>query len=149
MAYDRMDWHYGSDNFPDDLEPENGGTHIGMFLAWVINNHLEGELHVNESQESLARVCSRQMTGREFLEQECDEKFWEVDLNEEGNAFAKYYYDSDKYIDDYVEIFCDNFPSIYHVEDIWENYDKIAKVLDKRFNEWKRQKNKKLWEIWK
>jgi hypothetical protein len=44
MAIDRADWHYGGD-FPAELPDENGGTHIGMYLAWIINNHLEGELH--------------------------------------------------------------------------------------------------------
>jgi hypothetical protein len=38
MAYDRADWHYGSD-FPNDVPDENGGTHIGMFLAWAIINN--------------------------------------------------------------------------------------------------------------
>lgn len=38
---DRIDWHGGSDNFPEELEHEAGGTHLGMFLAWVINNNLE------------------------------------------------------------------------------------------------------------
>jgi hypothetical protein len=44
MAYDRADAHYGG-NFPSDLPPEAGATHIGMFLAWVILNGLEGEFH--------------------------------------------------------------------------------------------------------
>ena len=52
MAYDRADWHYGGD-FPEGLPDENGGTHIGMFLAWVILNGHEGDMHKEESQEAL------------------------------------------------------------------------------------------------
>jgi hypothetical protein len=45
MKYDDSSWHYGGDVFPEDLPPEAGGTHIGMFLAWAIMNYLESEMH--------------------------------------------------------------------------------------------------------
>jgi hypothetical protein len=42
-----------------------------------------------------------------------------------------------------------NFETIYHVDDTWENADKIVLVLDKRFKEWKqRSKRKPWWEFW-
>jgi hypothetical protein len=93
MAIDRTDWHSGQD-FPKELPAENGGTHIGMYLAWIINNHLEGEIHHEDedSKQAVARVRKREITGREFLASACDEKFWESDLNEEGLAFTKQYY---------------------------------------------------------
>lgn len=131
-----MDWHYCGD-FPDGLPDENGGTHIGMYLAWIINNHLQGELHNEESVEALQDVRNRKITGRDFLIEECDEKFCDEDLNDEGLAFTEIYY-SEQYFDDYAEIFGNNLPSIYHVESSWENYDKIAPVIDKRFREWKK-----------
>jgi hypothetical protein len=38
---DRADWHYGGgDLYPKELPPENGGTHIGMYLAWIIQRGL-------------------------------------------------------------------------------------------------------------
>jgi hypothetical protein len=142
MAYDRADWHYGGD-YPEGLPPENGGTHIGMFLAWAILRGLEGEFHREESAESLAAVRARQMSGREFLFQECDEKFWEEDLSEEGNAFAHAYYDSRddswSYVNDYAEVLASRLPTLYHVEDSWENFDRLAPVLDERFAEWKQR----------
>jgi len=143
MAYDRADWHYGGD-YPKDLPPENGGTHIGMFLAWAIINGLEGALHREESAASLAAVRARQMTGRQFLFKECDQKFWDEDLNEEGNAFAKDYYDSNnasgfRYDEDYDQIFGAGLPTLYHLEDTWHNYDKIAAVITQRFEEWRKK----------
>lgn len=138
MAYDRVDWHSEGD-YPDDLPLENGGTHIGMFLAWIINHHLEGEIHHDKSSDALVRVRSRQMTGREFLTNECDDKFWKADLCEEGNAFAKWYYESEKYFEDYESILCNRLPSIYYIEDTWDNYDRLAKIIDSRFAEWKRE----------
>jgi hypothetical protein len=138
MAYDRADWHYGGD-YPDDLPPDNGGTHIGMFLAWAIINNLEGEDHQTDCPELLIAVRERQMTGRQFLFRQCDEKFWEVDLNNEGNAFAKHYYGGEElYFEDYQRILTSDLPSLYHVEDSWDSYDKIAPVISQRFDEWKR-----------
>lgn len=145
MAYDRADWHYGDGDYPKDLPPENGGTHIGMFLAWAIMNGLEGGLHREDSQDSLAAVRARRMTGRQFLWKECDQKFWDEDLDDEGNAFAAEYYNDQKghhgpYFDDYEETLCAALPSLYHVEDSWENYDRIAAVINRRFAEWRKRR---------
>src|SRR5262245_2804454 len=137
MAYDRADWHYGGD-YPEGLPSENGGTHIGMFLGWAIMSGLEGQFHRNESPASLAAVRARQMTGRQFLFKECDEKFWDEDLSDEGNAFAKDYYESNRYLEDYEVALAGDLPTLYHVEDSWQNYDRIAPVISRRFEEWKR-----------
>lgn len=140
MAYDKVDWHSGGD-FPADLEPENGGTHIGMFLAWCILNGLSGEFHDEESPEALKAVRERRMTGREFLQQMCDEKLWEEDLNDEGNRFAKAYYSGadgkgyGTYLSDYEDLLSKGLPSTYHVADTWENYDKLAARISKRHAE--------------
>ena len=139
-SIDRMDWHYGGD-FPEGLPTENGGTHIGMYLAWIINNDLIGEIHVEDASESILAVKNRQMTGRDFLIQECDEKFWNDDLNEEGLTFTNYYYSDDsgmkQYIQDYEQILSNDVASTYHVENTWDNYDKVARVIDIRYKEWK------------
>jgi hypothetical protein len=149
MAHDRADWHSGGD-YPADLPPENGGTHIGMFLAWAILNGLEGEIHHDGSEKELARVRKRKMTGREFLFRACDGKFWEDDLNDEGNAFARAYYlgrggkGYGKYLDDYCEVLgVDQLPSVYHVEDTWANYAQVAAVLDRRYADWKKKRKPK------
>ncbi len=160
MSYDRADWHYGGD-YPPDLPPENGGTHIGMFLAWVVNNNLESDLHHEYAESSLNAVKNHEMTGREFLEIECDEKFSDVDLSDEGNAFADYYYESNLYITDYEKALAMELPSLYHVENTWDNYDKIAKLIDQKYEQWKNQgtdlqmneyqkpKPKSWWQFWK
>jgi hypothetical protein len=139
MAHDRADWHYGG-NFPVGLPKEAGGTHIGMYLAWAITRGLEGEVHRGESVDSLEAVRSHRMTGREFLFSECDEKLWEEDLNDIANEFTSAYYqtkDGASYFDDYAETLALDVPSVYHVADSWENFERIAQVLDRRFAEWK------------
>jgi hypothetical protein len=143
MPIDKMNWHYGGD-FPENLPTENGGTHIGMYLAWVINNELIGEMHVKESSASIESVKTRRMTGRDFLINECAGKFSKDDLNDEGLKFTRYYYGDDDmkdYIIDYLNVLAPDLESVYHVEDTWENYDKISNVMDSRFREWKALKS--------
>ncbi len=144
-----MDWHNGADNFPSELTFEAGGTHIGMFISWVLNNGLEGDVHKTDSIESISDVKSRKMTGTEFLIKECDEKFWEDDLNAEGLEFAKFYYESNLYLDDYEKSLITNEPTLYHIQDTWENYDKISKYIDSAYRAWCSGKNKKWWQFWK
>ena len=148
MAYDRADWHYGGD-YPADLPPENGGTHIGMFLAWAIHRGLAGALLTTEAHEAVEAVKARRMTGRTFLFEICDEKFWEDDLNAEGNEFAKVYYEKDIYINDYQRTLGTGLPSLYHVEDTWENFDRLRQVIDERFNRWRANRGRPWWQFWK
>ncbi len=142
MAIDRADWHSGGD-FPADLPPENGGTHIGMFIAWIIHNGLQGESHDEESHEELKAVRGRRMTGRDFLFQACDGKLWEEDLSEEGKQFTAAYYSGEggkgygAYIEDYERVLATGLPTTYHVEDTWANYDAIASVISMRYAEWR------------
>ena len=145
---DRMDWHY-ADNFPKNLPEENSGTHIGFYLTWIIQNDLIGEMHSEDSPDEIQTIKSREMTGREFLIDFCDGKFWDDDLNEEGLDFTLYYYTGKStstfknYMDDYCHVLGKNNDSIYAVDNSWENYDKIKPVLDERFAEWKRVKENK------
>jgi len=141
MAIDRADWHYGGD-YPEGLPDENGGTHIGMYLAWIILNKLEGEQHREDSVEALAAVRARTMTGRDFLISQCDEKFWKDDLNEEGLAFTLSYYSGSEgqYYIDYEKVLAAELPSIYHVENSWANFDKLEPVITKAYSNWKKSK---------
>ncbi len=144
-AYDKAKWHYGGD-YPKDLPPENGATHIGIFLAWAIINGLEGGLHQEDERgvQALSDLRSRKITGPAFLIEQCDESFTSEDLNGEGNNFTRWYYEPNDeqrptYIDDYAEVFSDpGTPSLYYVKDTWANYDRMALVVDRRFGEWKR-----------
>ena len=116
-----------------------------MFLAWAIMNDLEAESHRKESPAAVAAVRAKQMTGRQFLFKQCDGKFWEEDLSDEGNAFAQFYYGADgtfgPYLADYEAVLVgDDLASSYHVEDTWQNYDKIAAVISRKFEDWKQRR---------
>ncbi|MDR2862082.1 MAG: hypothetical protein LBV07_05995 [Syntrophobacterales bacterium] len=148
--YDDASWHYDGD-YPEDLPAENASTHIGMFLAWCINNDLISEELQEDSEEEIDDVKSRKMTGGEFLRQVCDEKFSDYDLNETGNEFAEDYYEDETafsenykgYFDDYAEIFNTTGHDFYKLPDSWENYDLITPRINQRFREWKEFRLKK------
>jgi hypothetical protein len=149
--YDDASWHYGGD-FPEGLPDENGGIHIGIYLAWCINNDLISEFQKEESPEDLNKVKNREMTGTQFLMANCDGKFTDEDLTDLGNSFTEDYYQDDtdfaethsSYIDDYqklIDLFLKEknikVESFYHLEDSWDLYDAVAPALDKKLTEWK------------
>jgi len=71
-------------------------------------------------------------------------------LNEEGNKFTQFYFDFEngQYINDYENNLANDLPSIFHVQDTWENYEKARKFINIRYNQWKSPQSKKLPESW-
>lgn len=147
-SIDRADWHYGND-FPQHLPEDNGGTHIGMYLNWLIDKNLISEFHLTESKDGIEKVKSGEITGRDFLFDYCDGKFWNQELNEIGLEFTESYYSTDKYFGDYANVLASRLDSIYEVENSQQNYNLIKEILDKRFTKWSSRKKKKFWEFWK
>jgi hypothetical protein len=143
MKYDDASWHYDGD-FPSSLPIEAGATHIGMFVAWGMLNGFAGELHTGEFPDELDALKSRKTSPGQFVINACDEKFTDEEFNDEGNAFALAYFGENvgmgQYIVDYEETLGNGLPTLYHIKDSWENYDKLAPLIDQRFNEWKEGK---------
>lgn len=77
------------------------------------------------------------MTGTQIY-MKCDGVFSNDMLNDEGNEFAQDYFDFENrlYLDDYEETFPEA-EDVYDVKDSWENYEKIKKVIQKRYLDWK------------
>jgi hypothetical protein len=134
-SIDRAEWHYGGD-FPQELPAENGGTHIGMYLAWIIQRGLGSATLKKHAGEKLRWVLERKITGRQLLFTELDQKFFAALLTKMGKEFTRDYYETHVYIDDYESVLGGDLPTLYHVEDSWTNYDKLAPVIDQRFSRW-------------
>ena len=138
MKYDDATWHSGGD-FPADLPPEAGGTHTGMFLAWALLAGLGGELHTEDEPDTVPRLATRRTTPGQFFLEWCDGKFTDEDVNDEGNAFVRDYFDFEKgqYLGDYESTLAGGLPGVYHVPDTWETFDRLKPVLDRRLAEWR------------
>jgi hypothetical protein len=152
MSYDRADFDYSTEEQP--LPKGHAGTHIGMFLAWAVQHGLENEWHRHRSADLLEKLRKRQITGRQFFEAACGERFSDRDLSPEGNAFAEHYYSDDTghrgtYFEDYKKVLVKGLPSFWHVADTWENYEKVAAVITHRYETWKNPPKKRWWQFWK
>ena len=152
MAYDRADFNYSTE--ADPLPKGHAATHIGMFLAWAIQTGLINDRHLQLSAPLIQKVRQRQMTGREFFEAACQEQFAEKDLNVEGNSFAEHYYrnsagEKGLFFEDYRKTLTKGLPTFWHVHDTWQNYDRLAPVLNQRYEAWKNPPRKRWWQFWK
>ena len=59
-------------------------------------------------------------------------------FSDHGNLFTYYYYGGGLYYQDYQRVLVKTLPSIYHVTDSWENYEKMKACMDLRFQDWKK-----------
>ena len=147
MIYDRADWHYLGD-YPSDLPPQHGGTHIGIFFAWLVNQRMESESLAIEFSTELDALRARTLTGREFVASRRDGELSSTDLNASGNAFAHDYFNSDRYFKDYADTLVGELPSLYHVDDSWANYEKMAAAIDARYAVWQQEHRSPWWQFW-
>lgn len=138
MKYDDASWHSGG-NFPKGLPDSAGATHIGMFVAWALMSGLAGDIHVTDPSGAIPKLRARSITPGRFLLEYCDGKFTNEDLNDEGNAFARAYFESPPgpYLADYEVVLGEGLPDLYRVPDTWGNFDRLRLILDRRFAEWK------------
>lgn len=135
--------HFRIGGFTMFMPLEQAYLHIGIFLGWVIENHLYSEYFQEEGETSIFRFEHKAISCI-ILGEVWDGVVSKEQLNEEGQAFAEYYYCSGQYIEDYKETLAQGLVSMYYVEDTLENYNRMKVVLDKRFKEWKAlQKGKK------
>jgi len=142
-TYDKAKWHYGADNFPKNMPEENGFTHVGFYLTWLVEQDLVGAEITNDEMSPLSEIKSRKVSPIKLIE------IWDGCLigdmlNETGNKFSYWYYEN-KYFDDFVDVFED----IYVIPSTWDRYDRLKPVLDKRFAKWLNSRSKKPWQIWK
>jgi hypothetical protein len=140
LIYDRAKHHFLG-QFPSILPIEQAYIHIGMFLGWVLENSLYSEIFEDEEAHQVLRFKNREITCS-ILSAIWDGYLGDDLFNEEGNEFSVYYYQSGLYRKDYMAVLANNLPSMYHVEDSWENYEKMSAKITERYNEWKKSREK-------
>lgn len=147
MKYDDPNFHLDND-FPDDAPEDNAVTHMGFFFAWALSRGLISDFHREEEDSAvlLRQFGERKMSPRDYVIQFCDSQFTNEDFSDVGNAFVEHYY-MQHYFGDFSNEFEASVESIYHVDDSWENADKMVPVLDKRFEDWNRRRDRRHW--WK
>nr|WKN36323.1 hypothetical protein K4G66_28590 [Tunicatimonas sp. TK19036] len=134
--YDNAKNHFLG-NFPGDLPIEQAYVHIGIYLGWIIDNDLYSEYFEEEADTQIFRFKQRQISCT-ILSEIWDGYLGHELFSEEGNLFTFYYYGGGLYHKDYEELLLGDLPSIYHVQDTWENYDRIAQSIFHRLRDWRK-----------
>lgn len=130
--FDDASWHWGADNFPEDVPEENGATHIGMFVTWAITRGLFADPDLTpEEVEAVEAVRTGSMSGRDFLLRYFNGKLYSDCFTDQAADFAALYYDD--FLKDFELLLCRGLPSDYYVEDSRDNYEIMAVALDKRW----------------
>lgn len=132
--YDSAKSHFLG-NFPDALPIEQAYVHIGMYLGWIIDTGLYSEYFEEEASNQIFRFRRREISCT-ILSELWDGYLGHEFFSPQGNRFTRYYYGGGRYKSDYDEVLVKSLPSIYHVDDTWENYDKMRTRMDQRLQEW-------------
>ena len=139
-VYDKGKWHAGGE-YPEDLEPERGSTHIAMYLAWAVENNHIAPAFAND--DIIAQFRNRQASLLELIEWFDDVLASDL-LTPEAASFSDRYYDGEQeplYFSDYSNLLTADLPTIYHVQPTIENYERIKPVIQQRFEAWKHNNN--------
>ncbi len=136
IVYDLAKKHFLGE-FPELMPIEKAYLHIGIFMGWVIDNKQYSDFFKEEASTEIFRFSRREISCIILAE------IWDGALshklfNDETNLFTFYYYAGGVFKRDYIDELVRSHKTIYHVEDTWENYDKISKRMSERFEEWKK-----------
>jgi hypothetical protein len=140
--FDDAHWHWNGDYPPELWQDEEtnppGVAHIAFFLAWMVLHNLASEEHYDPAISDIEPLRNREITPWAYMEARVVFRLEDEDFNEHGLAFALSYYRKETpspYFRDFCRVFRDE-ETIYHVLDTWENYDRIAPILDAAFGKW-------------
>lgn len=138
------------------IDPINAYNHMAIYLRWCMEHDLMGEDFLKEYSEVAKQVKddSASVDLREFIRDELDSCLFSVLFNQQGRAFAGYYYgegDSPYYpadVDDNALRFFG--PERYHSDEFQDEaylfipfdedyYQAMAEVIEERFENWQGQ----------
>ena len=138
------------------IAPINAYNHMAIYLRWCMEHDLMGEDFLKEYSEVAKQVKAdpASVDLREFIRDELDGCLFSVLFNQQGRAFAGYYYgegDSPYYpadVDDNALRFFG--PERYHSDEFQDEaylfipfdedyYQAMAEVIEERFENWQGQ----------
>ena len=138
------------------INPINAYNHMAIYLRWCMEHDLMGEDFLKEYSEVTKQVKAdpANVDLREFIRDELDGCLFSVLFNQQGRAFAGYYYgegDSPYYpadVDDNALRFFG--PERYHSDEFQDEaylfipfdedyYQAMAEVIEERFENWQGQ----------
>ena len=133
MTIDRIDWHLDSvfDEIPEEERWELAGAHIGYFIEWAYKKGFSPNNPETHNADEYKKVVNSEVSGVQFLIENCDTKFWDSDLNEEGQKFTSFAYN--KYLDNFERVVGhEPYSRKYNQQDM----QSVSKYLDTVYSEY-------------
>lgn len=135
-TYDRAEYHKQS-VADEGLDPQQAYVHTGMFVGWLADKKLLSETFCGSVGDELQKFRARQLSAPRLY------AIWQGELREEmlsdeGNAFAREYFDFRKgqFLEDYAEVLAPAGETLLAVEDSWQNFASLSLRLGERFAAW-------------
>ena len=135
-VYDRATFHSKS-VAEHGLPEEHAYHHTTFFMSWLIQNGLMSAWFEEEAKDELRRYRDGTLSINGLY------VFWDCGLSthmlsDQGNAFARAYFDftTGQYLADYEACLHKTLPSEFHVPYTETNEVMIHKVISQRYQEW-------------
>jgi len=123
MSFDDLDNH-----MPVAGAIERAAVPMGFYLTWCASMQLTSALLAERAGSLLMRARFREARPTELVIAAAGGTLERALFNASGIAFTERYYG--QYLADFATVFG---PDIYAVRDDWDNYDRIARVLARRY----------------
>ena len=91
MKFDDASWYLELVKIKTDNPYSIASGHIVAYLQWCLKRSWAGILHLqeNSSNNALKQALNGDISFTKFFEEQCDFKFKDEDLNDEGNKFTQ------------------------------------------------------------
>ncbi len=142
--YDKADWHFNGE-FPDDLDEHQVYVIGGFLLGWLCDRGLLSEEIKQDFAEDCEQYLKRKMLPAELYEV-MDGSLTSDTTSPAVRGFLDEYMSLKTrcpYLADFEKTLAGGLPTVYHVQDTWENLARIEEVIDRAFAEWKRRNSGK------
>ena len=142
QVYDKSDHH--AETIEEFGLPEAHASHpAAFFLSWAIRKGLTSQRFERRCRAELAGCRAGAYPVTSLLRFHCDGCLSSDLLDDEGNAFARYYLDvrEGTYWSDLVTHLQKDLPSEFHAEYSPGNEALVHGVIDARFRDWKSQRS--------
>lgn len=139
-VYDKVDYHL--EGLPRKVDPRKAYIGTGFYFAWAASRGLHSpDWEADEDfLRALQELRARTIEPAAPLERLSDGVLADDLFSDEGNRFTTYYYNSNKclYYDDFYSVLVVRpIKHSWQLEGSWAEFDKLAAVIDQRYEAWK------------
>ena len=136
-VYDDVAWHQ-CDNLPMGIAAKAAGTHSAMLMVWLILRGLTRRDWAAIHRYEIIHLRAKKITPADFYFSVCEGQLAKRMFSSTANAFLQDYYEPviAQYFTDYNNVFSESVDDLFFVEDSWQNFRKVERVIDATFRAW-------------